>query len=379
MELTERVSPGVAWLGTFAGAIVAFAVGVLAFPRLVWDRFLWQYFWGPVYADALNARCAVMTDAGPRLLGDASACRNAIASGRIVAEPGYTLVSEAGYAITLLFFLVGVLYLLRYLEVGTDRGFYFALVPFMLFGGALRVVEDAINATPPGVTPVVSYPLNTLIISPIIYFTVFVVTVAALVGSIWLVRRGTVDDYERALATAGGVVFVLTAGYLFGLSFTKEYVGFYPQVTVLTLGIATALAWGVFRALERYAPEVNAGTGRMGLVVLWAHAIDGVANVIASDWATKLGLAFNYGSKHPVDRIIVGITERVLPPSVVAVTGDSWGFLLVKILAAVAVLAIFDRDLFEESPRYAILLLVAITAVGLGPGTRDMLRVTFGI
>jgi uncharacterized membrane protein len=33
----------------------------------------------------------------------------------------------------------------------------------------------------------------------------------------------------------------------------------------------------------------------------------------------------------------------------------------------------------EESPRYSIIMLVAILAVGLGPGTRDMLRATFGI
>jgi uncharacterized membrane protein len=39
----------------------------------------------------------------------------------------------------------------------------------------------------------------------------------------------------------------------------------------------------------------------------------------------------------------------------------------------------FDDAIFEESPRFAVLLLVAIVAVGLGPGTRDMLRATFGI
>ncbi|ERH09707.1 MAG: membrane protein of unknown function DUF63 [halophilic archaeon J07HX64] len=33
----------------------------------------------------------------------------------------------------------------------------------------------------------------------------------------------------------------------------------------------------------------------------------------------------------------------------------------------------------DESPRFGIMLLGAIIAVGLGPGTRDMLRFTFGI
>jgi uncharacterized membrane protein len=40
---------------------------------------------------------------------------------------------------------------------------------------------------------------------------------------------------------------------------------------------------------------------------------------------------------------------------------------------------VFNDEIFEESPRYAYLLLIAILAVGLGPGTRDMLRATLAI
>jgi uncharacterized membrane protein len=43
------------------------------------------------------------------------------------------------------------------------------------------------------------------------------------------------------------------------------------------------------------------------------------------------------------------------------------------------VLWVFEDEIFEESPRYTMLLLVAVLAVGLGPGTRDMLRATFGV
>ncbi|MFB6130654.1 MAG: DUF63 family protein, partial [Salinigranum sp.] len=47
--------------------------------------------------------------------------------------------------------------------------------------------------------------------------------------------------------------------------------------------------------------------------------------------------------------------------------------------AATFVVWVFEEDIFEESPRYAMLLLVAVLAVGLGPGTRDMLRATLGV
>src|SRR5699024_5394 len=255
----------------------------------------------------------------------------------------------------------------------------FALIPFVLFGGALRTVEDANDAVPTDVVIGISYPANALLISPVIYVTVFVVTLVALLASLWLARRDVVDDYEPVLAGFGTLALALTIGYLLVLAVTTPYLDFYPQMFVLTLGIASAIAGGVYLAIERFAPALNAGTGLIGLAVVWAQAIDGVANVLASDWWNVIVLPFQYSAKHPVNRIIVGFTELVVPPSVIAVIGDSWPFLVVKVLLAVGVIWLFDETIFEDSPRYSYLLMLAIIVVGLGPGTRDMLRATFGI
>jgi len=388
MAVSQRlgVSPERAWVGAAAAATALLALGSLALPRLVWDRFLWHYFWGPVYADANNARCAVIEGGGsPALLGSDAACRTADSGGAIVAEPGYTVVSEVGYAVALIFFLIGVLYLLRHLEVGHRKRFFFALVPFMFLGGALRVVEDANDAALAAVTDtLLPYPANTLIISPIVYVTMFVFTLAALVGAVRLEREGYVDDYERALFGVGAAGLVLTVGLLLWFVPTRlaggiPGAGFYPQMSLLVLSVSAVLAYGLYRLLDVYAPVVNAGTGRAGLVVLFAHAVDGVANVVAADWLDPLGIPVEYGAKHPVNRFIVDVTEGVQPAALSSVVGTSWPFLAVKLIAATAVIYVFDRTIFEENPRYAVILLVAIVAVGLGPGTRDMLRATFGI
>ncbi|PSQ08290.1 hypothetical protein BRC93_15355 [Halobacteriales archaeon QS_5_70_15] len=388
MAVSQRlgVSPERAWVGAAAAATALLALGSLALPRLVWDRFLWHYFWGPVYADANNARCAVIEGGGsPALLGSDGACRTADSGGAIVAEPGYTVVSEVGYAVALIFFLIGVLYLLRHLEVGHRKRFFFALVPFMFLGGALRVVEDANDAALATVTDtLLPYPANALIISPIVYFTMFVFTLAALVGAVRLEREGYVDDYERALFGVGAAGLVLTVGLLLWFVPTRlaggiPGAGFYPQMSLLVLSVSAVLAYGLYRLLDVYAPVVNAGTGRAGLVVLFAHAVDGVANVVAADWLDPLGIPVEYGAKHPVNRFIVDVTEGVQPAALSSVVGTSWPFLAVKLIAATAVIYVFDRTIFEENPRYAVILLVAIVAVGLGPGTRDMLRATFGI
>ena len=386
--VAERVgvAPERLWAGGVAGALVALVAGALLFPETVYDGFVWHYFWGPVFADATNARCAVIEGGGrPTLLGSDAACRAADAGGAIVAEPGYTVVSEIGYAVTLIFFLIGVLYLLRYLEVGHRKRFFFALVPFMFFGGALRVVEDANDAAlNAGIDTLLSYPANTLIISPIIYFTVFAFTLAALVAAVWLEREGHVEEYERVLFGVGVAGVVLTVGFLLWFVPTRlageiSGAGFYPQMSLFVLVASAVLAYGLYRLLQARLPVVNEGTGLAGLVVLFAHAVDGVANVVASDWLDPLGIPVEYGAKHPVNRFIIDATESLQPVAVSSVIGTSWPFLAVKLIAATAVVYVFDRTIFEENPRYAIVLLVAIVAVGLGPGTRDMLRATFGI
>ncbi|WP_129116479.1 DUF63 family protein [Halegenticoccus tardaugens] len=371
------VAPERLWGGTMLALLVALVGGSVAFPRAVYDGFLWRYFWGPVVADGTGSVCAVRSGGETELLGSQSAC--AAADG-FVAYPGYTLVSEIGYIVTLLLMLMGVVLLLRRLNLGTDRGFFFALFPFMLFGGALRVVEDAgVAAMRAGIEPAIPFPWSALIISPFIYFTVFFVTLTAVVGSVALARRGVIPRYEYGIFAAGVAVLGLTVGYLSVLAVTTDYVSFYPQVLVVILAGATASAGVVWWLIETRAPAINVGTGLIGLVIIWGHAVDGVANVVGLDWMPALGAGQNLVPKHPVNAAIVDITGAVLPESVLAVTGDAWPFLLVKLAAATFVVWVFEDDIMEESPRYSLLLLIAILAVGLGPGTRDMLRATFGI
>ena len=362
--VAERLgtSPEVAYLAAVSAAVLALVAGATAFPEAVYDGFVWHYFWGPVQADANSAVCAVRPGSTVEYLYSQADCA---AAAEPVAYPGYTLVSEAGYVAVLVVALSGLVLLLRRLDVAREAGFFLALVPFFLFGGALRVVEDADNAMADTLLP---YPWDTLLISPIIYFTVFGLAVATVVAAIWLVRRGVLADVERPILAAGIGSNVLTVGFLAALALEAgNPVTFYPQVIgVVLLGTvaATTATWYATRA---GVPWVHSGTGTAGVVVIGAHALDGVANVVGLDYMVALGAGPNLVPKHPVNQFVVDTA------------GAAWPFLVVKLVAAVLVLAIFEEELFAESPRYAVLLLVAVTAVGLGPGTRDMLRATFGI
>ena len=376
--VTDRVGvdPERLWAGGVGVGLLGLVLGAIAFPEAVYDGFVWHYFWGPVQADANSAVCAIRPGSTVEYIYDAGACANATEP---VSYPGYTLVSEIGYMITLLVALTGVVFLLRRLDLGTDRGFFYALLPFVFLGGALRVVEDANDAVPAG-EALITYPLNTLLISPIIYFTVFGLTLGTVVAAVAAERAGVIERYARPLLGAGIAFLAVTLGYLASLRLSgAEGVEFYPQVLVVVLVGATAAALANWALVERIAPQVNAGTGLIGLVILWGHAVDGVANVVGLDWMTALGAGPNLVPKHPVNQFVVDVTAATLPASVLAVTGDTWPFLLVKLVAATFVLWVFEEEIFEESPRYTMLLLVAVLAVGLGPGTRDMLRATFGV
>ena len=368
------------WTAAVVAVVAALVGGSLLFTDIVYGEFIWHYFWGPVYADAQGAQCAVYSGGTVELLFSNAACA---AASEPVAYPGYTIISEIGYALTLLGSLVGVHFFLERFQVGERLNLLYALFPFVLLGGALRVVEDANNAAElfGDLDPFLSYPLNALIISPVIYFVVFAVTLAALVSTVLLARRTDIfGDYHRPLATAGAVILGANVVGLGFLAATRDYVEFIPVFTVATLGLATVITAVVWWAARRWLPSVTSGTETAGALILWGHAVDGVANVIGLDWGAELGYPRgDLVSKHPLNEYIVDATHALLPESVVHFTGDTWPFILVKVAAVLLVLSLFDEQLRDEAPRYTTLMLVAVLAVGLGPGTRDMLRATFGI
>ena len=151
------LSPERVWAAAVAAVTGVLVVGSIVFPRVVYDRFLWRYFWGPVAADGQVAQCAVRpAGGGTELLESASACSAAVAAGEVVAFPGYTTVSTVSYIVVLLGMLIGVVFVLRRLAIATELRFFYALFPFMLFGpqaaepSSSRVRPRVRRQSPPG-------------------------------------------------------------------------------------------------------------------------------------------------------------------------------------------------------------------------------------
>ena len=387
MEVLDRydVSPERAWIATLVAGVVTVVAAAVVFTERVYHGFIWQYFWGPVHADADGVNCYVRDpEAGTTVPGSEAeyGCARDAYDTAFVAEPGYTVTSTLGYILILVFMLVGVYLLLQRFSLRPYDQFLYALVPFMLFGGALRTVEDAfVQAIRAGETPALEFPASAMLISPFIYFTVFAIALAAFLVSKWLAHRGTTETWTYPLAVMGAGSLLATVGYKLFLSVTTDYVSFYVTVLIVILGLATVSAVAAYGLAERYRPSINAGTGLMGLVVVWGHAVDGFANVLANDWTHVWGMDIAYNPKHPFNEFVMNTTNTLQGGETIAgvYVGEAWPFALIKILVPLALVAIFNDEFMEESPRFGVMLLGAIVAVGLGPGTRDMLRFAFGI
>jgi uncharacterized membrane protein len=389
MELLDRygISPEAAWLTTLVAGAVATTAAAVAFPGRVFRGFLWQYFWGPVHADADGANCYVYRTDTEEMVGQGDplfeGCANsAYDATAYVAEPGYTVVSTLGYIAVLVFMLGGVYLLFRNVDFSPYKQFFLALVPFMLFGGALRTVEDAfVAALDAGATPALEFPASALLISPFIYFTVFGIATGSLFLGKWLQARGATDTYTYPLGALGVGALTVTVGYLLFLATTTDYIGVQPTIAMSVLSLAAVSAVIVYLGAERFWPEANAATGLVGLAVIWGHAVDGFANVLANDWTHVWNLDISYSPKHPFNEFVINTTNTLQGGDAIAgvYVGEAWPFALIKLAIPLAIVALFNDEFMDESPRFAIMLLGAIIAVGLGPGTRDMLRFTFGI
>lgn len=359
-------------LGVTAGASIL-AGGAVLFPEWVWDRFLWRYFWGPVAADGRGVDWLVRVDGvtqTPAEFGDTYAA--ALEAG-LVAEPGYTTVSTASYAVVLLAMLVGVYLLLLRLDVGDRLSFIYAFLPFVFLGGVLRTIEDANIELLAHGAPLLPFPLTAAIISPFIYFLMFGIGVGALVISVGIARRRPGLRYEYPLAAIGTGLLGAALGVLLWLAATTEVVTvtlWIPAVTLIGATVAAAITWWGAR---RLVPTFDAGTGLAGGLIIWGHAVDGVANVLSLDW---IG---GYEPKHVVNAWVRDVTAAVQPAWLSDMVGITWPFLPLKLLLPAMIVYLFNGELYDDAPRYTVLLLLTVLAVGLGPGTRDFLRATFGI
>lgn len=220
------------------------------------------------------------------------------------------------------------------------------LAPWMAVGSALHALFVLDRA--PGL-------LAPLFGAPAVYATAFIG-----LGVVWaaatLREPGAPRTGALWLGVSGLVAFLLAAGAVLvsGPALSPGW-----SVAGLVAGsVVAGLAWPVLR---RLAPEARL-TGGPGVLVLFAHAVDGVSTAIGVD-------VLGFSERTPVSRAVLD-AAAALPTA--ETLGTGWLFVAVKLAVAGVVVALF-AGLVEEDPRQGYLLLAVVAAVGLGPGIHNLL------
>jgi uncharacterized membrane protein len=389
------------FLGILLGIIAVIVIGYLLAPTLIYDQWIWRYYWGPVVADASG---------------------HSVSFHGVTAQEGYTILSEITYGIILVCALYGLYKLLKKLEIRIDWYFCIALFPYILFGPVTRVLED---------TNYFTDPLVYWFISPLIYFqttlyvliflflgyylqkrafnarkTLFILlSVFVLIDSFYTIIWALGIHYGASLIEpgffyalsilaflpllyrfikkqivtvntvvfSGGLLVVLPCLFLIGRWISggqwSGFYGTYLNVFLLIIGLVTLIvllvyliAW-VYRKHEPIVIYKNP----LNLSLLAGHLIDGITSYVSIYDPLHMGLP-SYIEKHPASNGLMELWPPLFP--------------IVKFLLIIVVIYVFDVVYKKELGKYSRLvnlLKIGIFILGVSPGLRDLLRVTMGV
>lgn len=274
---------------------------------------------------------------------------------------GYNIVNTATFAIILVVAVIATYKLLQKLKIKINRNFFIGIAPFIALGGVLRAWEDLLEATKATQalleSPIKDFilvdaagvPRNLLLISPIIYISIFVVALAALLLSLLINKLSKGKwEYHKVWFAIGSIII---AFMLFQLRFANY------SAMLLMLGIAAA--WAIlFYAAKKLSPQARKFFTMENYSVLGIHMFDASTTFVALQF-------FPYFEQH------------VLPGFFISIFGPVAMF-FIKLPVVAAVLYYLDKDMKEETEKKNFIKIV-ILILGLGPGLRNFLRLGMGV
>ncbi|ADI73474.1 Protein of unknown function DUF63 [Methanohalobium evestigatum Z-7303] len=264
----------------------------------------------------------------------------------IIFDTGYNPVNTITWAIFLGIFLFGVIKLFKRLNISVDDRFILSIIPFILAGSSLRVVEDA---------GIFNAPVNYLLITPIIYFLVFAIVILTLVVSKWLYNKEFIKDYHILVASIGSLWFIFNVSILL---YFENVVNLY--VPYFVIGAATLLVFIVYKILKYSGLDIL--STNLNFAIMWAHLLDASSTIVGID-------LLGYHEKH------------VVPSYLIELTNTATVMYPLKILIFIPVLYILDSYFNEdrESRNLKTFVKIVILILGLAPACRNTIRMTLGI
>ena len=323
--------------------ILVIILGVFFLPTIFYDNWIWKYYWGPVVADAAGGE--------------------AIHNG-VVAQEGYTLISEITYGIILIGALYVIYKLLKTLKITVDWRFALALMPYILFGPVSRVLED---------TGYFGEPTVYWFISPLIYLQIAIYAIFFLLLGYYFNKKFKNPKITvNTVLFLGGLLFLMPSLYLIGVWILGDQwsissgVRFDIFLIVISLTLLIVGLVYLFAFFIKNKEKLVVYKNPLNLAMLFGHLIDGITSYISIKDPFIMGL--HYSEKHPASNFLL----------------ETWGplFPIVKFLLIIFVIYVFDvlyKDELKNHITLFNLLKIGILILGFSPGLRDLLRITMGV
>ena len=254
----------------------------------------------------------------------------------IVYKTGYNPVNSATWVILLILACIAVYKVLVKYRVKFDEYFVAGNIPYIVFGSSIRVVEDAGFMKPP-----VCY----MFMSPFIYMVVFAIAFPVFVLSLRFRR----EKYWIHYGAFGAVLATLTLAFLFT---HLRVVNWWILPSAFAMAALFLAAYYVLTS--RFCRKM---CNTLSLAVFFSQMLDGSA--------TFLGITFlGYWEMHVIPRLLISIF-------------GAWIMLPLKIVIFSVVL--YALDSVEENRDLVNFLKFVLIVLGLAPGLRDALRMTFQV
>jgi len=256
----------------------------------------------------------------------------------IIYDTSYNPADTITWAIILGLAILGLIKLLSRWGISMDERLLLSTLPYILAGSSLRVIEDA---------DLVAAPWRYLLITPLIFFLVFLITAICLI----LTRKIWGDKFHARYAAFGLIWAVFNLAVLSTIGFKNSWV----IAAVFIMG--SSLAGGILFC-RRYVSAMKFLDDRFNQMIIYVHMLDASSTYLGVDW-------FFYYEKH------------VVPTFLINLTGSAAIMFPLKLAILLPVLSMIDKSLQEPSLRN--LTKLTLITLGLAPAVRNTLRLALGI
>lgn len=261
-------------------------------------------------------------------------------------EQPYNSVETITYALILIAAIYLIYRWFRQSEFEVDGKFVLATLPWIIFGGVLRVVQD---------THMIQGDIQFLIVTPFIYVVIFLYAFGTLLLSRYLERSGFIDNYLKIYAGLGIFSIFVTALVLVAWGMNHTRIDLYVLTVIpLMAASATFAVW----AFMRYILGWKYMADPLYIALLFGQLLDASA--------TSFGIDLHPGVHY--------IEQHVVGSGLIDLTGTAFVMFPLKLVVLFPAIYVMQLYRKEANPTFWHLVLLAMITVGFAPGVRDMVR-----